>query len=74
MIGNNDTPGETFDQVSVNMLLEFAKITPWVSELRMWSVNRDIYEVSGVIQTPNEFAMSFNQFGKECKLMPHLNE
>ena len=70
MIGQNDTQDEVFSLANAKELLEFAKITPWVSALSYWSIARDTknetvnpqasYAHSGIIQESYDFAKIFN--------------
>jgi hypothetical protein len=41
MIGVNDVATETFTLADAQQLVEWARATPWVSRLSMWSVTRD---------------------------------
>jgi hypothetical protein len=72
MIGQNDVGGEVFTTADARQLTDFAR-THHLGRLAMWSANRDsqcakgvITYVdnlcSGVLQGPQEFAATFNQF------------
>ncbi|KAJ3369781.1 hypothetical protein HDU91_006905 [Kappamyces sp. JEL0680] len=69
MIGQNDVASEVFTQSDAQKLLAFAQSNSWISELAMWSANRDVnnptgplYASSQISQTTYEFASIFSKF------------
>ena len=71
MIGQNDIQGEVFTTADARQLTDFARQNH-LGRLAMWSVNRDSQcpagvktsvdnLCSGVIQTPNEFSITFKR-------------
>jgi hypothetical protein len=72
MIGENDVPQEVFDLPAARKVLAFAKATPWVKSLHMWSTARDktgqlgvaAADGSGIKQNPWDFSKIFVEFEK----------
>ena len=71
MIGQNDEKGEIFTLDDAQVLVDYAKKTPWVCSMHYWAINRDNGQsegkpntnlYSGIDQKPFDFARIFNTF------------
>jgi hypothetical protein len=69
MIGQNDVAAEIYTVAHAQALVSFAQSNSWISEISMWSCNRDVNNPSGPLyassqipQSTYEFASVFSKF------------
>lgn len=58
MIGKNDVQGEVFRVEDARLLLTFSLANAWVGMISYWSINRDVFNLSGALYQSSQITQN----------------